>query len=188
MNGSSASEHPQAVFSVNLSGVIMVSPLCLNDALAKDIGVAVTRSLRETFGVEALQGTPEYGDGMVSLVGDISGIIGIVQMHLEGTLMLCVTYETVRDILPQIVGKSVSITHEMAVDAVGELTNMVFGQVKSELNRRDHQIKLGIPCVVTGKGHFVSQFHRGKYLIVPFHLDGQLFQVYVALHEEATSE
>jgi chemotaxis protein CheX len=157
--------------------------LALNEALAKDISVAVARSMRETFSAEAIASPPEYGDGMVSLVGDISGIIGMVQQQLEGTLMLCVTFETVRDILPQVVGKSVSITHEMAVDAVGEMTNMIFGQVKSELNQRGHQIKLGIPCVVTGRGHFVSQFHRGKYMIVPFHLDGQLFQVYVALHD-----
>ena len=97
--------------------------------------------------------------------------------------MLCATFETVRNLLPQIVGKTVTVTHEMAVDAVGELTNMIFGQVKRELNERGHQIKLGIPCVVSGKGHFVSQFHRGKYMIVPFHLNGQLFQVYIALHE-----
>jgi CheY-specific phosphatase CheX len=88
-----------------------------------------------------------------------------------------------REILPQVVGKTVTVSHEMAVDAVGELTNMVFGQVKSELNGRGYQIKLGIPCVVTGRGHFVSQFHRGRYMIVPFHLDGRLFQVYVAIQE-----
>jgi len=156
--------------------------LSLSDDLAKDVAIAVTRSMRETFGVDVTAGTAEYGDGMVSLVGDISGIIGMVQQQLEGTLMLCMTFETVRDILPQVVGKSIVITHEMAVDAVGELTNMIFGQIKSDLNQRGHQIKLGIPCVVSGKGHFVSQFHRGKYLIVPFHLDGQLFQVYIAVH------
>ncbi|MDE2029404.1 MAG: chemotaxis protein CheX [Alphaproteobacteria bacterium] len=160
--------------------------LALNDALAKDISLAVTRALRDTFNVDVTADPPEYGDGMVSLVGDTSGIIAIVQSRLEGTMMLCVTFETVRDLLPQIVGPSVAITHEMVADAVGELTNMVFGQVKNELNQRGLQIKLGIPCVVTGKGHFVSQFHRGKYMIVPFHLDGRLFQVYVALHEQAT--
>ncbi|MDR3450257.1 MAG: chemotaxis protein CheX [Alphaproteobacteria bacterium] len=159
--------------------------IALNETLARDISAAAAKSMSETFGIQVTAGQAEYGDGMVSLVGDISGIIGMVQQQLEGTLMLCVTFETVRDILPQVVGKSVSITHEMAVDAVGELTNMIFGQVKSELNQRGHQIKLGIPCVVTGRGHFVSQFHRGKYMIVPFHLDGQLFQVYVALHETA---
>ncbi len=161
----------------------MTNLIGLNETLAKDVIGAVTKSLSETFNVEVTAGTSEYGDGMVSLVGDISGIIGMVQSHLEGTLMLCMTFETMRDILPQVVGKSVSITHEMAVDAVGELTNMVFGQVKTELNQRGHQVKLGIPCVVSGKGHFVSQFHRGKYMIVPFHLDGKMFQVYIAMHQ-----
>jgi CheY-specific phosphatase CheX len=74
--------------------------------------------------------------------------------------------------------------HEMAVEVLGEITNMIFGQVKASLGQRGYQLKLGIPCVVTGKGHFVSHFYRGKYMIVPFHLEGQLFQVYVALHAD----
>ncbi len=158
--------------------------LVLNDTLATDVSTAVIRALRDTFSVDVTAGKPEYGEGIASLAGDISGIIGMVQSHLEGTMMLCVTYDTVRNLLPHVLGKSMVITHEMAVDAVGEMTNMVFGQVKCDLNGRGYQIKLGIPCVVTGKGHFVSQFHRGRYMIVPFHLDGQLFQVYIALHSE----
>lgn len=156
--------------------------LSLDETLAKEISAAVTAALRQTFNVDVVPGQFEVGEGMVSLVGDVSGVIGMVQSHLEGTLTLCLTFETIRDILPQVVGKSVSITHEMAVDAVGEITNMIFGQIKSGLAQRGYHLKLGIPCVVTGKGHFVSQFHRGRYMIVPFHLDGQLFQVYVALH------
>ena len=156
--------------------------LSLDETLAKEISVAVGAAMRETFAVEAVPGPFEIGEGMVSLVGDVSGVIGMAQSHLEGTLTLCLTFETVRDILPQVVGKSVSITHEMAVDAVGEITNMIFGQIKSSLAQRGYHLKLGIPCVVTGKGHFVSQFHRGRYMIVPFHMEGQLFQVYVALH------
>ena len=163
-------------------------PLVLNDVLAADVSTAVIRALRDTFAVDVTVGKAQYGDGMVSLVGDISGIIGMVQDHLEGTLMLCVTDQAVRSLLPQVLGKSTQITHEMALDAVGELTNMVFGQVKCELNGRGHQIRLGIPCVVTGKGHFVSQFHRGRYMIVPFHLDGQLFQVYIALHKDSPAK
>lgn len=160
----------------------------LDETLAKEISSAVCSAMRETFSVDVTPGAYEVGEGMVSLVGDVSGVIGMVQSHLEGTLTLCLTFETVRDILPQIVGKSVSITHEMAVDAVGEITNMIFGQIKASLGQRGYQLKLGIPCVVTGKGHFVSQFHRGKYMIVPFHLDGQLFQVYVALHVDGNKQ
>lgn len=156
--------------------------LCLDEALASYISNAVVRCLKETFGVQVVPGQYEVGDGMVSLVGDVSGVIGMAQAQLEATLTLCLTFETVRDILPQIVGKSVTVTHEMAVDAVGELTNMIFGQIKSDLNGQGYALKLGIPCVVTGRGHFVSQFHRGKYMIVPFQIDGRMFQVYVALY------
>lgn len=156
--------------------------LALDQQLAQDISNAVGKAMRETFNVNVIPGEFEIGEGMVSLVGDVSGVIGIVQTRLEGTLALCLTFETIRDILPQVIGKSISVTHEMAVDAVGEITNMIFGQIKADLGNRGYSLKLGIPCVVTGKGHFVSHFHRGRYMIVPFQLDGQLFQVYVALH------
>jgi len=164
--------------------VMETAHLALDEQLAHDIAKAVCKAMRETFDVEVTPGQFEVGDGMVSLVGDVSGVIGIAQSRLEGTLALCLTFETVRDILPQVVGKSISVTHEMAVDAVGEITNMIFGQIKADLGSRGFSLRLGIPCVVTGKGHFVSHFHRGRYMIVPFNLDDQLFQVYVALHVE----
>ena len=160
------------------------STLVLDETLAADISNAVTQAMKQTFGVDVVPGAYEVGEGMVSLVGDVSGVIGMAQSQLEATLTLCLTFETVRNVLPQVIGKTVSITHEMAVDAVGEITNMIFGQIKTDLNGRGYKLKLGIPCVVTGKGHFVSQFHRGKHMIVPFQLDGQLFQVYVALHTD----
>jgi len=156
--------------------------LSLDEQLAQDISKAVVKAMRETFNVNVVPAEYEIGEGMVSLVGDVSGVIGMVQTRLEGTLALCLTFETIRDILPQVIGKSISVTHEMAVDAVGEITNMIFGQIKADLGARGYALRLGIPCVVTGKGHFVSHFHRGRYMIVPFQLDGQLFQVYVALH------
>lgn len=157
--------------------------LSLDEKLASYISKAVCGTMRETFGVEVKTGVYETGEGMVSLVGDVSGVIGIVQAALEGTLTLCMTFETIRSLLPHVVGQAVTVTHEMVVDAAGELTNMIFGQVKRDMAEQGYQLKLGIPCVVSGKGHFVSQFHRGRYMIVPFTLNGQVFQVYVSLHE-----
>ena len=157
--------------------------LRLDDTLSQEVTMAVVAAVQTTFGVTVVAGQPEVGRGMVSLVGDVSGVIALVQEGLEGTMTLCMTFETVRDLLPRIVGSSISVTHEMTVDAVGELTNMIFGQIKTQLNGRGYGLKLGIPSVVTGKGHFVSQFHRGTYMIVPFYLDGQLFQVHLALYE-----
>ena len=162
--------------------------LSLDDALAREITLAVTAAMQTTFGVNVTSGQSEVGRGMVSLLGDVSGVIALVQDGLEGTMTLCLTFETARDLLPRIVGSAVSVTHEMTVDAVGEITNMIFGQIKTQLNGRGYGLKLGIPSVVTGKGHFVSQFHRGPYMIVPFYLEGQMFQVHVALYEHSLNE
>ena len=156
-------------------------PLVLDETLAKEISSAVCNAMQKTFGVQAVPGPYEIGEGMVSLVGDVSGVIAMVQDHLEATLTLCLTQETMRGLLPQVIGTSIAVTHEMAVDAVGEMTNMIFGQIKHDMGDRGYSLKLGIPCVVTGKGHFVSQFHRGKHMIVPFNVEGQLFQIYIAL-------
>lgn len=157
--------------------------LALDETLAEEIGRAVVAAMKHTFDATITPGKYEIGKGIVSLIGDVSGVIGMVQDELEGTLTLCFNYDTMRALLPKVVGKTVTITHEMAVDAVGEITNMIFGQVKTDLNRRGFALKLGIPSVITGQGHFLSHFHRGNYMIVPFTVNGQLFQVHVAVHK-----
>jgi len=158
-------------------------PLALDETLANEVAYAVSMAMRNTFDADIQVGKYEIGNGIVSLIGDVSGVIGMVQDELEGTMTLCFTYESMQSLLPKVLGKSVAVTHEMAVDAVGEITNMIFGQVKTDLNRRGYDLKLGIPSVITGRGHFLSHFHRGHYMIVPFHLQGQLFQVHVAVHK-----
>lgn len=164
-----------------------VQHLALDEQLSKEIRSAVCNAMRHTFDVGVEAGPFEIGDGMVSLNGDVSGVIGMVQDKLEATMILCLRFETVRDILPHVVGQSISVTHEMTLDAVGELTNMIFGQIKTELNSRGYALKLGIPSVVMGRGHFVSHFHRGKHMVVPFYLDDHMFQVHVALHPQTVN-
>lgn len=159
--------------------------LALDEQLAQDVAGAVTSVMRNTFSSDVTAGKCEIGSGMVSLVGDVSGVIGMVQDELEGTLTICFTFQTMYDLLPHVIGNHVAVTHEIAVDAVGEITNMIFGHVKTELNRRGYALKLGIPSVVTGKSHFLSHFHRGRYMIVPFNLHGSLFQVHIAIHNYA---
>ena len=91
-------------------------------------------------------------------------------------------------VIALVVGSTITAPRPVAVDAVGEITNMIFGHVKTALNRRGFELKLGIPSVVTGRGHFLSHFHRGHYMIVPFYLQGQLFQVHVAIHRTPASD
>ena len=51
-----------------------LTPFELDENLAKEISRAVCGAMRETFGIEVVPGSYETGEGMVSLVGDVSGV------------------------------------------------------------------------------------------------------------------
>ncbi len=105
--------------------------LRLDDQLSKEITQAVCNAMQTTFSVTVNPGQAEVGSGMVSLVGDVSGVIGLVQDELEGTMTICLTFETVRDILPRIVGNAISVTHEMTSRPWRNYKHD-FGQIKTE--------------------------------------------------------
>jgi chemotaxis protein CheX len=158
--------------------------LSLGDQLAKDLAQAVSEALGKTFDVQVKPGRYEIGDGAVALNGDVSGIVGFIQDKLEGTMVACFDMKFVHTILPRILGKDIAITQDVAMDAVGEITNMIFGQIKTELNQRGHHVRFGLPSVVAGPGHFISHMHDGRYMIMTFDVDGSLFQLHLGLHRE----
>ncbi|MDX1922734.1 MAG: chemotaxis protein CheX [Alphaproteobacteria bacterium] len=156
--------------------------LALGDQLAQDFSHAVGDAFSKTFGIEVKTGRYSIGEGAVSLTGDVSGVVGFVQEKLEGTLTACFNMKTIRTVLPRLLGDDIEITQAVAMDAVGEITNMIFGQIKTELNKRGHHVRFGMPSVISGDGHFISQLHQGRYMIMNFELEGGVIQIHIALH------
>lgn len=154
----------------------------LNEQLARDVSVAVSETLDKTFSLQVRPGRYEVGQGSVKLNGDVSGIVGLIQDKLEGTLTLCFTSDSVRKLIPRLLGDQIDITPAIITDAVGELTNMVFGQIKTQLNERGHHLRFGMPSVVQGSGHFINHLHEGQFMVIPFEMDDSAFQVHVAIH------
>lgn len=157
----------------------------LGDQLAQDIIHAVNEALGKTFKVDVIPGRYEIGEGSVALSGDVSGIVGFVQEKLEGTLIICFKISAIHKILPRFLGGKVEITQAIAMDAVAEITNMVFGQIKTVLNQRGYALRFGLPSVISGDGHFISQMHHGRYMLLHFEMEGMPFQIHLALHRDA---
>jgi chemotaxis protein CheX len=101
-------------------------------------------------------------------LGDVSGIIPLKAETFEGTLTVSLSetvfarlYETMLD------EKLTQITRE-TVDLVGELSNIIMGQAKVELNSSGYDIQMARPTCVWGKDHQMKQLEASTCIVIPF--------------------
>ena len=71
------------------------------------------------------------------------------------------------------------------IDAVGELTNMIAGGAKAQLER--FEMNLSIPNVITGKGHTVEFPRDATPVCIPFDCPWGLITVEFGLVEQAVA-
>jgi len=66
-------------------------------------------------------------------------------------------------------------------DAVGEITNMVSGAARKELETLGFNITAAIPTVVSGKDHSISHVLGGPSIIIPFEIPQGPFVVDICI-------
>lgn len=102
-----------------------------------------------------------------SMKGEIAGIIGMVAGEAKGTLMICFTSKSAFKIIENMLGEVHTNLSPDVTDAVGELTNMIYGSAKTTLNKMGYLFEMAIPTVITGDFQ-VSGNHNGVKLSIPF--------------------
>jgi chemotaxis protein CheX len=96
---------------------------------------------------------------------DISGIIGLSGKAV-GTVVLSLSEEVaLRAASHMLMSENTEFNSEV-IDAVGELTNMVAGAAKSELE--EYQLSVSLPNVITGRDHEVRFPSDVTPICVPF--------------------
>jgi chemotaxis protein CheX len=125
----------------------------------------------ETMGkVKTTRGTPFIKQpGQVSRSqGDISGIIAMNSERFTGSMAILFDEKLISMVVKNMLGKAPNGLDDDTKDCVGEITNIVFGQAKKNLNENGHTVGMAIPSVVTGKGHEVSHMVDGVCVVIPF--------------------
>lgn len=100
--------------------------------------------------------------------GDISGVIAVQSDQMQGSLALSFKESLVKKIYSNMMMEEKSEIDEDVKDTVMELTNIIFGNAKRDLNKEGHSIKPAIPSVITGKDHEVRHSLKGLCLCLPF--------------------
>ncbi|NTW06243.1 MAG: chemotaxis protein CheX [Syntrophaceae bacterium] len=114
--------------------------------------------------------------------GDISGIIGLTG-SAAGSLALSFSEGAILRIVSNMLGEDLKSINGDVKDAVGELTNMVSGVARKNLEAKGFYIQAAIPTIVSGKDHSISHVKGGPSLIIPFEIDEGVFVVDVCLVE-----
>lgn len=103
----------------------------------------------------------------VPLSNSISGVIGLAGTH-KGVLAIHIPDEVAMAITASFLGMEVDEVNEDVEDAVGELANMLGGNVKSILSEKGRDIDLSLPSTIRGKAYDFQPTKEIEKFIIPF--------------------
>ena len=122
-----------------------------------------------------------YVKGSPSPEHEISGIIGL-SGKAKGTVVLSLSEEAALKAASAMMGEPVEELNADVIDAVGEMTNMIAGGAKAQLEKLE--MNLSIPNVITGKGHTVEFPRDATPICIPFECPWGLVTVEFGLVEQ----
>ena len=112
---------------------------------------------------------------------DISAVIGL-SGEARGAVVISMKKELAQKITEILTGKKHAEIDEDVVDALGELVNIIAGNVKKELER-DFRLVISLPTFVEGKKHKICWHNLQKRVMcISFQIFGdESFSLSVAL-------
>jgi chemotaxis protein CheX len=115
---------------------------------------------------------------------EVSGIIGL-SGKARGTVVLSLNRETALNAAGVMLGEQPTTINADVADAVGELTNMIAGNAKAQLEHLEMSVSL--PMVITGKGHCIEFPQHVQPICIPFECEWGFVTVDVGLVDEPTA-
>jgi chemotaxis protein CheX len=150
----------------------------------------INRSSLEVFstmlGVELAEGAgsletgvPDPNDGVVSFIG-LAG-------PWAGTGSICCSPALACRVCNQLLMTENTAVNEEVLDAVAELTNMIVGSVKTELEQHLGPLGLSIPTVVFGRNFRTKSAGSNEWIVVRFAWEDEFLTVKVCLTQNDRS-
>jgi len=99
---------------------------------------------------------------------DVTGVIGLLGEGVEGTMAISFVEPCILRIVSNMLGEEIMDLNQDIEDAVGELTNMISGASRAELETKGYSFRMAIPSVISRKGHSISMVTRSPVIQIPF--------------------
>ena len=110
--------------------------------------------------------------------GDVTGVIGLTaDDSKQGVMSVTFTKDCAVAIVKNLLGGEIEDVVQEVKDAVGEVTNMIAGQTRQNLESIGINLSAATPTVVMGENHSVSHVTNDKIIVVPFNTEHGTFVV-----------
>lgn len=150
----------------------MAAPKIDNPLFDKSLVNAFVEGVLKTLAnIAQTEATPHKGriESEFSLKGEIAGMVGILAPPFRGSLLIVFSKESICHIIENMLGESHTSINTEVSDAVGELTNMIYGTAKTTLNQSGFKLEMAIPTVITGDFKIMPS-NGAATLLIPFQL------------------
>ena len=152
----------------------------LNSIIVKSVNESATQVFSTMLGVEIRCGDssietsmPDAHDGVVSFIGLAGAWAGTGSLSCSPTLAC--------RICAQMLMCEASAVNEEVLDTVAELTNMIIGNVKTDLEGSLGPLGLSIPTVVFGRNFKAKSAGKTEWIVVPCQWDDEILTVKLCL-------
>ncbi len=98
---------------------------------------------------------------------ELTGVIGFTG-DKKGVMSFSTSASGARTIYARLVREEYDRITPEIVDAVGEITNIISGQARKELEKESLHLMAHVPMVFVGKGVQISYITRGSIITIPF--------------------
>ena len=97
-------------------------------------------------------------------------IIGVLDIggDITGTAAVIFTAQSILAIVSAMFGEEMTEMNDEIVDAVGEIGNMISGQVNTKMTEMGKRVKVKLADVKKGKGEVAGHALDKKVLVLPF--------------------
>lgn len=144
-----------------------------------DVGHEIIKCSKDVFStmlMVELEAEDAAGHGKVAIQSNITSMIGLGG-GIKGLLAVHCPLAVATAITSSFLGMDVEEIDDDVKDAIGEITNMIAGNLKVSFAAVDVKIELAIPTSIVGDSFYVSGIADSTRLAVPFKMGEKTFWV-----------
>ncbi len=116
--------------------------------------------------IELADGEP-YEKTTTRSTADVTGVMGFTGDR-RGTMAFSMSASGALTIYARLMGDDVRSISPEIVDAMGEITNIISGQARKELEKEGLHLTAHVPMIFVGKNVEISLVTKGAIITIPF--------------------